>query len=66
VSQEEDIQSAISYLTGRVSKLEQENDLLRALLNETKAFLVEIDKSYEDDRDSINEMDEMMEKLKDY
>lgn len=66
MSTEEDIQSAISYLTTRVSKLETENDILRVLLTEAKAFLVSIDQTYEDDRDAINEMDEILEKLKDY
>ena len=63
---EEDIKSAISYLTTRVAKLETENDILRVLLTEAKAFLVSIDQTYEDDRDAINEMDEILERLKDY
>ena len=63
---EEDVQSAISYLTTRVAKLETENDILRVLLTEAKAFLVSIDQTYEDDRDAINEMDEILEKLKEY
>jgi len=66
MNQEEDIQSAISYLTTRVGKLEQENETLGSLLTEAKAFLVSIDQDYEDDRDRINEMDEILEKLKDY
>jgi chromosome segregation ATPase len=66
VTTEEDIQSAISYLTARVSKLEAENEVLASLLTEAKAFLVSIDQDYEDDRDRINEMDEILEKLKDY
>ena len=66
MSDEEDVQSAIAYLTTRVGKLEKENETLGQLLTEAKAFLVSIDQDYEDDRDRINEMDEVLEKLKDY